>query len=193
MVTALCLCRLRVIPSPQGNKTFGRSNLLSAMRHQIFTPCFLLVALAAGCGAAGPTDAGPSTQPAQPPVVKQQPSCAAGSFRRVGSAKVAYAAVVRSRATVSHRPGGRAFARFGRLNVNRVPTVFSIRGLRVDGRCRPHWYLVQIAKRPNGITAWVPAAQVAVARVRARIVVDLSEKRVTLYRAGRRVLTATAA
>src|SRR3954452_11452967 len=167
MVTALCLCRLRVIPSPQGNKTSGRSNLLSAMRHQIFTPCFLLVALAAGCGAAGSPDAGTSRKPSQSTLVKEQPSCAAGSFRRVGSAEVAYAAVVRSRATVSHRPGGRGFARLGRVNVNRVPTVFSIRGLRVDGRCRPHWYLVQIAKRPNGITAWVPAAHGALPRRRS--------------------------
>ena len=31
--------------------------------------------------------------------------------------------MVRSRAAVSHRPGGRPFARFGRLNVNRVPTI----------------------------------------------------------------------
>src|SRR4051812_21288771 len=163
------------------------------MRHQIFTPCLLAVAVAAGCGASGSADARPTAQSSPPPMVKQQASCAAGSFRRVGSAKLAYAAVVRSRATVSHRPGGRPFARFGPLNVNNVRTVFSIRGMRVDRGCRPRWYLVQIPRRPNGMTAWVPSAEVLVARVRARIVVDLSQKRVTLYRAGRRVLSATAA
>jgi lipoprotein-anchoring transpeptidase ErfK/SrfK len=79
------------------------------------------------------------------------------------------------------------------MNVNGVPTIFSIRGSRVDARCRPADYLVQIPKRPNGVTAWVPAAQVAVETLRTRIVVDLSAKRVTLYRAGKRVLSATAA
>ena len=109
-------------------------------------------------------------------------ACLSGSFRRVGSAKVAFAAVVRSHATVSRRPGAVAFARFGKLNVNRVPTVFSIRGARIDARCTPRWYLVQIAMRPNGVTGWIPASQVSVATVKTRIVVDLSEKRVTLYR-----------
>jgi lipoprotein-anchoring transpeptidase ErfK/SrfK len=94
---------------------------------------------------------------------------------------------------VSVRPGGRPFARFGRLNQNGVPTVFSVRGLRVNRRCRPSAYLVQIPRRPNGVTGWVPARQVGVQPVRTRILVDLSEKRVTLYRSGRRVLSATAA
>jgi lipoprotein-anchoring transpeptidase ErfK/SrfK len=94
---------------------------------------------------------------------------------------------------VSSRPGGRIFARFGRLNQNGVPTIFSIRGARLDRRCRPATYLVQIPRRPNGVTGWVAARQVGVERVHTRIVVDLSQKRVTLYRSGRRILSATAA
>ena len=121
----------------------------------------------------------------------QERTCRAGAFRRLGSQKVALAAVVRSRATVSR--GGRVFARFGRLNMNRVPTIFSIRGARVDAHCAPRTYLVQILKRPNGVTGWVPAAQVDVETVRTRILVDLSERRVTLFRNGKRVLSATAA
>jgi lipoprotein-anchoring transpeptidase ErfK/SrfK len=124
---------------------------------------------------------------------KPEQTCKAGAFHRLGSPRLAYAAVVRSHATVSRRPGGRAFAGFGRLNVNRVPTVFSIRGVRVDKRCRPSSYLVQIAKRPNGVTGWVRAAQVSVQPVRTRVVVDLSAKRVTLFRDGKRVLSSTAA
>ena len=116
-----------------------------------------------------------------------------GAFHRLGSPSVAYAATVRSHASVSHRPGGPAFAGFGRLNINHVPTVFSIRGVRVDRRCRPSSYLVQVPLRPNGVTGWVPAAQVGVQPVHARIVVDLSQKRVTLYRDGKGVLSATAA
>jgi len=77
--------------------------------------------------------------------------------------------------------------------MNRVPTIFSIRGARVDAHCAPRTYLVQIPKRPNGVTGWVPAAQVDVETVRTRILVDLSERRVTLFRNGKRVLSTTAA
>ena len=120
-------------------------------------------------------------------------ACAAGSIHKLGSPRLAYAAVVRSRAAVSRRPGARAFASFDRLNINRVPTIFSIRGALVDARCKPRSYLVQIPKRPNGVTAWVPAGQVEVAKVSTRIVVDLSEKRVRLYKDDKLVLSSKAA
>jgi lipoprotein-anchoring transpeptidase ErfK/SrfK len=157
--------------------------LLSANRHQSFTVCLLLALLAAGCGGTRQIrDAAPHERTCQP-----------GTFHRVGSARRAFAAVVRSHAAVSSRAGGRPFAAFGRLNVNRVPTIFSIRGVRVDRHCRPGSYLVQIPKRPNGVTGWVPAAQVKVEPVRTRIVVDLSRRRVTLYRNGEQVLSTKAA
>jgi len=159
-------------------------HLLSANRHQSFTASLLLLFLAAGCGGARQTQ---TTAP------RREQTCHAGAFHRFGSSRLAFAAVVRSHAAVSHRPGGRAFATFGRLNVNRVPTIFSIRGARLDTHCRPRSYLVQIPRRPNGATGWVPAGQVDVARVRTRIVVDLSQKRLTLYRSGEEVLSAKAA
>jgi lipoprotein-anchoring transpeptidase ErfK/SrfK len=120
-------------------------------------------------------------------------TCADGSFHRLGSSRVAYAAIVRSRAAVSHRPGGRAFAGFRTLNVNRVPTIFSIRGAVVDAKCDPKSYLVQIPRRPNGVTGWVPAVQVDTATLKTRIVVDLSERRVTLFRDGKKILSSKAA
>jgi lipoprotein-anchoring transpeptidase ErfK/SrfK len=162
--------------------------LLSAKRHQIFTTSSLVLVLAA-CGGNGTKQA----QPGPGPGPRPERACRDGAFHRLGSARLAYAAIVRSHVTVSRRPGGRAFASFGRLNVNRVPTVFSIRGARVDKRCRPSSYLVQIPRRPNGVTGWVPAAQVSVQPVHTRIVVDLSAKRVTLFRNGKRVLSSTAA
>jgi lipoprotein-anchoring transpeptidase ErfK/SrfK len=120
-------------------------------------------------------------------------TCAEGSFHRLGSSKRAYAAIVRSRATVSRGPGDRAFARFGKLNVNRVPNIFAIRGAIVDARCNPRSYLVQVPRRPNGVTGWVRAEQVDVEVVATRILVDLSDRRVTLFRHGDKVLSATAA
>jgi len=149
----------------------------------------LTLLLLVGCGG---ESAGKQTDLAAT-IARQARTCADGSFHRLGSAKLAFAAIVRARATVSTRPGGRAFGRFGRLNVNRVPTIFSVRGAVVDEKCRPRAYLVQVPRRPNGVTGWVRPSQVDVAAVHTRIVVDLSEKRVTLYRDGRRVLRATAA
>ena len=146
--------------------------------------------LLCGAAACGSQSKRPDVAPSFAPKAR---TCADGSFHRLGSSRLAYAAVVRSRATVTRRPGGAALARFGKLNVNGVPTIFSIRGAVVGPKCRPRSYLVQIPKRPNGLTGWVPARQVEVAKVATRIVVDLSEKRVTLYRNGRKVLTTPAA
>jgi lipoprotein-anchoring transpeptidase ErfK/SrfK len=152
----------------------------------------LFLAGVAACGSQakqGPVAAGSTSAKTAAPA----PICADGTFRRMGSARLAFAGIVRSRAVVRRRPGGPVLARFGRLNVNGVPTVFSIRGASLGPSCRPTDYLVQIAKRPNGVTGWVPAWQVSLRRVRARIIVDLSQKRVTLYRNGRKVLSTPAA
>jgi lipoprotein-anchoring transpeptidase ErfK/SrfK len=150
----------------------------------------LIVALAtpllAACG-------GKEARPDVAPTIAKGRNCSDGSFHRLGSRKLAYVAIVRDRAAVARRPGRRTFASFRKLNVNGVPTIFSIRGATLDAKCKPRAYLVQIPKRPNGVTGWVSADDVEVATVRTRILVDLSEKRVTLYRSGRRVLTATAA
>ena len=162
---------------------------MSAKRHQSFTLCLAVVGLAALSGCGG----GQKQADATKTTGDRAKACAAGSFQRLGSRKLAYAAVVRSRAVVARRPGGRPFARFERLNVNRVPTIFSIRGAIVDAKCKPRSYLVQVPTRPNGVTGWVPAAHVGIETVRTRILVDLSERRLTLFRNGRRVLSARAA
>jgi lipoprotein-anchoring transpeptidase ErfK/SrfK len=158
------------------------------MRHKTFTTFTLLLAVAAAVASG---DASARRASTDPPASTQ--ACHAGTIRRVGSAKVAYAAVVKRRATVSRRPGGPVFARFGRVNQNGVAMIFGVRGKRVDAGCRTAAFLVQVPQRPNGVTGWVPARQVMVARVRTRIVVDLSQKRVTLYHDGKRVLSSVAA
>jgi lipoprotein-anchoring transpeptidase ErfK/SrfK len=141
----------------------------------------------AGCGG------GRGQAEAKESIAPKGRTCAEGSFRRLGSPKRSYAAVVRSRATVFQRPGRRIFARFGMLNVNGVPNIFAIRGETVDARCNPRFYLVQVPRRPNGVTGWVSAREVEVETVTTRILVDLSQRQVTLFRAGRKVLSATAA
>ena len=125
--------------------------------------------------------------------MQKAPACVGGTTREVGSAKTTYAAVVRERAEAYRKPGSGRLATFDEENVNGVPTVFAVRAKRVDSRCEADWYHVQLPLKPNGITGWVRAADVELTAVTARIDVDLSERRVTLYERGRRVLSATAA
>jgi lipoprotein-anchoring transpeptidase ErfK/SrfK len=161
--------------------------LLSANRHRTFTTVFLALLLAAGCGG----EHRRTEEPQATTTVQLRRHCRDGSVHRLGTNKLAFAAVVRSQAAVSR--DGRVFARFGRINLNGVPTVFSIRGVRVNRHCKGRAYLVQIPKRPNGVTGWVSRREVDVELVRTRILVDLSERRVTLYESGRLVLSSTAA
>ena len=83
--------------------------------------------------------------------------------------------------------------RFDRRNANGVTTVFGVLATRVDRTCRATDYLVQLPIRPNGSTGWVRARDVRLVAVRTRISVDLSQRRITLFRDGRPVLVAAAA
>jgi lipoprotein-anchoring transpeptidase ErfK/SrfK len=105
----------------------------------------------------------------------------------LGSARVAYAALAVRRLHAFRKPGRRPFARFGTLNKNGVPTVFGVRGVLTRRDCS-RWYRVQLPRRPNGVEGWVRGADVELAKVRARVEVDLSSRRVTLFRDGRPVL-----
>lgn len=121
------------------------------------------------------------------------PVCTPGAAVRLDSRKLAYAVTVTRRAVAYRRPGSGRIAAFGHLNRNGVPTVFGVLGARVDKSCRAAWYRVQLPLRPNGITGWVRSAAVSERVVATRIVVDLSERSVTLLRAGRPVLDVPAA
>jgi lipoprotein-anchoring transpeptidase ErfK/SrfK len=119
-------------------------------------------------------------------------TCAAG-VKRLGSGNVAYAAVVKRSAVVYHRPGGLVVTRLRARNANTYPTVLGVRAAVIDRECRRRWYRVQLPMRPNGITGYVRARGLWVGRVTTRIVVDLSDRRVIVFRKGRRFLSAKAA
>jgi lipoprotein-anchoring transpeptidase ErfK/SrfK len=108
---------------------------------------------------------------------------------RAGSADVAVAAVVRSSARAYRRPGSKPFARFGRLNVNGFPTFFRVLSTLRGPDCAPRWFRVQLPIKPNGVTGYVRAKAVETGRVHSRLVVDLSSKRLTLFRRGRRIFS----
>ena len=137
----------------------------------------------AGCGATAHVAKGTG-----PP--SDAPNCPAGVVKRAGSADVAVAAVVvRSSAKAYRRPGTKPFARFGRKNVNGFPTFFRVLGTVRGPDCAPRWFRVQLPIKPNGATGYIRARAVATGRVHSRVVVDLSARRLTLFRRGRRVFS----
>jgi len=102
-----------------------------------------------------------------------------------------YAVDVRRGLVYVHRsPGGRAFSRFGRWNVNGVPTVFAA---LESVRCKAAWYRVLVPLKPHGQTGYVRARDVRLRPLRTRLVVDLSTRRLTAFERGRRVLSAKVA
>lgn len=106
------------------------------------------------------------------------------SSRRASAALVVRAAVVRE------RPQARSavVARLARLDENHLPTVLGVIGLRRSAACVTTWYRVELSVLPNETTGWVPAHAVATYRVSSRIVVDLSQRRLRLYRLGKLTL-----
>ena len=139
-----------------------------------------LVALAAAGCSRGPartsTAAPPQTIPA--PAVTQAPVPADGPVSLGGAA--AYAAIARGEVTVRSKPAGGSLDQLPARLPWGTPTPFLVReARRVDGQV---WYRVQLPKRPNESTGWVRADQVRAAARDYRAEVDLSARRLTLYK-----------
>jgi lipoprotein-anchoring transpeptidase ErfK/SrfK len=116
--------------------------------------------------------------------------CSSPAVKPLRTRAVAFAAFVRDDVQAYRRPHGEPLARFGPINQNGVPTVLGVLG---RAQCEGEWLRVQLPRRPNGLLGWVRAGDVRLERVRTRIDVDLSARRVTLYRGGRELLVAPAA
>jgi lipoprotein-anchoring transpeptidase ErfK/SrfK len=123
----------------------------------------------------------------------QAQHCRPGTLRALGSRRLAYVAAAPRGVMARRRPGGAVVARFGAKNVNGYPTVFGVLGAVVDRTCKARWYRVQLPVKPNGATGFVPAAPLELQTVRSRIVVDVSERRLTLLERGKSILVATVA
>ena len=146
--------------------------------------------LAAGCGST--RRAAPPTTTVAPVPTPKAKTCAAG-LRTLGSPRRAYVGLAPNGAVAYRRPGGKVEARFGPKNVNDYPTLFGVVGKLVGRDCTARWYRVELPVRPNGATGYVRASELDVRTVTARIVVDVSARRLTLYRNGRSVFSATVA
>ena len=141
-------------------------------------------AYSAGLGAIAPAAIPVSRRVAQTPARCRETTSA------VGSARLAYAALVTQNAVIRRAPqaGSPVVTRLGRLNVNGLRQVLGVIGTHSSAACTTDWYRVQLAVVPNGTTGWVRAWAVRTYRVRSRIVVDLSERRLRLYRSGQLAL-----
>ena len=147
-----------------------------------------LIVLAAGCGSSHAPSAGRTTP--RPPVAE---TCVAGSLHALGSGRRAYVGAASAGAVALRRPGGEVVARFGAKNVNDYPTVFGVIGVVVGADCSPRWYRVELPIRPNGSVGFVRASSLALEAVTTRILVDLSDRRLTLFESGKPALTAMVA
>jgi hypothetical protein len=148
-------------------------------------PRFAALATAVVVAGVGPAAAGSRLEP--------RPACRAGSTQAVGGERRAWVLVPDGRVVARSAPDGAVVARFDPLNANDYPTLFSVRARVVDARCRAAWYLVQLPVRPNGATGFVPAGRVWLSSVTTRIDIDLSARRLRLFRGGRAVLMTSVA
>ena len=119
--------------------------------------------------------------------------CDTGRFSALGSARRAYVGVATHGAVAYRAPNGEVLARFESRNANGYPTLFSLRAVSKTARCRPAWYRVQLPIKPNGAIGYVRARGLEVQRVTTRIEVDVSARRLTFFRKGRRVLASAVA
>jgi len=80
------------------------------------------------------------------------------------------------------RHGAPVKTRLGRLNANGYPTLVLVDTIKeIDGE---PWYRVRVAMRPNGSRGWVRQGQLSFYTTTAKIVIDLSERRLRVYRRG---------
>jgi hypothetical protein len=150
----------------------------------------VLAAALAGCGGGVAAPTQPAAHAKPRPAAK---TCHVGVESRLGSARLAYAAVAQMPLRVFRSPRGPVVARFPRLNPNGIPNVFGVLGVTKGRHCGPAWYHVRLPMRPNGAIGWIRAEAVWVGHVRTRIVIDVSQRRLTFFRNGRRVFSATVA
>jgi len=86
--------------------------------------------------------------------------------------------------TVFKRPaaGAAVMTRLGKVNQNGYPNLVLVQSVRDKGA--KVWYRVWLAQRPNGSRGWVREGELAFYTVSSKIVIDLSERKLTVYRRG---------
>jgi hypothetical protein len=111
--------------------------------------------------------------------------------RALGGPGLAYAAAAKGRVVARTSPRGETVRTFGRQNENGVRTVFGVASAVLSSTCEPLGYRVELPIRPNGVSGFVAFGAVKVYPVRTRVEVDLSARRLSLFRDDEEVLTVT--
>jgi lipoprotein-anchoring transpeptidase ErfK/SrfK len=122
--------------------------------------------------------------------------CVAGQVQKVGDVSHALAVVGPRNgvaALSAPRAGSRVVGRFGPRTPEGVSRVYLVKARVLGKRCKPTWFQVQLPQRPNESTGWIPAARLQRYVVRTRIVIDVSRRRLDLFRAGRLAYSLTVA
>jgi lipoprotein-anchoring transpeptidase ErfK/SrfK len=154
------------------------------------------IAALAACGDAGtparPTDSGtvpsiPTTvaSPAAAVIPTTARTCVTATRRSTDARSAVVLGILRS--TTARRaphPGAAAIQRLHPRNTYGLRQIVLALSARVGTDCRVRWYRVKLPSRPNGRTGWIPARSLQVETVAARIVADLSARRLTVYRRG---------
>jgi lipoprotein-anchoring transpeptidase ErfK/SrfK len=122
-----------------------------------------------------------------------RPACPPGTQQSIATDRASYGAYPIAAAPVYRKPNGPRLAVLPRFNANGYRTVFGVLTAVAGRGCTAEWYGVELPMRPNGATGYVRARDVFLYRLDTRIVVDLSARRLVLYRGGKTVLTATVA
>jgi len=78
--------------------------------------------------------------------------------------------------------GSRVKAQFAKYNANHYPAVFLVKATKQVGGTV--WYDVWLPIRPNGSRGWIREGSVTVFTTTAMIRIDLSARRLTVYRRG---------
>jgi hypothetical protein len=119
--------------------------------------------------------------------------CKAGSVRWLERFDMAYAGRLLRPVSVRRAPGGSAFMSLGVSDAYGFSVVLPIVAEKLGRSCKPTWFRVRVAHYPNGTLGWIQAGTVATSRIRRRIVVDVSQRRLFLYQGGKIVLSTPAA
>ncbi len=157
---------------------------------------FGLLLFSAGCGSGaklqlseGSHEQARAAPPGRREILVSPPRRCLAGISALGTSEFAYALVVTSPTPAYSGPGAlHVVTRLGTRDVNGFQTVLGVTAVRNGKTCEPAWYRVELPVLPNGTTGWVSAAAVRVFRVRSRIEVSLSERRLRVYRSGRLVL-----
>jgi len=89
------------------------------------------------------------------------------------------------------RPGHDPVGHLATADAYGFPTTVSLLERRTV--CGKRWYRVRYTAWPNGSSAWVRSSDIKTTRLRSRIVVDVSSRRLYFYRGGKLVLSSPAA